>query len=168
MIASLDIAVYRALLMIDPSPDIGVENDTDPKWDSIYRSVYNKPTLLRIPWYITLGNHDRYATTRGQGQIDYYLNKRDTRWYLPAAWYTNTFTVNTTTIQFVMYDSSVFIATDVNDTLVYHIHFTTQRCNISSTQHYIMYFLRLCMHQSLHPSINQNRHNKKKHNKRNG
>ena len=43
--------------------------------------------------YVVLGNHDEHLG-RGQGEIDFYLNHRDSRWILPAHWYTKTFSVS--------------------------------------------------------------------------
>lgn len=116
---------YNATLLLTTGDNFyeqGVENDTDTKWQTVYRDVYNTTKLLSMPWYITLGNHDHYAKTRGQAQVDYYTNQRDKRWYLPKLWYTSTLQVaneagNQSTIQFIMFDSSIFIANDGNDTL---------------------------------------------------
>jgi tartrate-resistant acid phosphatase type 5 len=84
---------YNATLLVttgDNFYEAGVENDTDPKWQTVWRDVYNTPKLSKMPWWVTLGNHDRYAKTRGQGQIDYYTKGHDARWYLPNPWYTKT------------------------------------------------------------------------------
>lgn len=49
-----------------PSPgdniyEEGVESVTDPLWSSRYCSVYTDPSILDIPWYAILGNHDYYS-----------------------------------------------------------------------------------------------------------
>jgi len=62
----------------------GVTNDTDPQWQLTYRNVF-KQASLQIPWVSMLGNHDHDGVA--QAQIDYYLNKRDTRWILPDYYY---------------------------------------------------------------------------------
>jgi len=82
------VAVFNATVLLavgDNFYEDGVANDTDPQWQTSYRDVYVN-TSLDIPWYAILGNHDHHLG-RGQGQIDYYLNKRDNRWYCPSYWY---------------------------------------------------------------------------------
>jgi acid phosphatase len=65
--------------------DDGVANDTDPQWQSTYQNVFTAKSL-QVPWYSILGNHD-HNWLRGQGEIDYYKNKRDKRWIMPWYWY---------------------------------------------------------------------------------
>jgi len=111
---------YNVTLLVTTGDNFypaGVENDTEAAWDTIYRQVYNTPRLMNMPWYISLGNHDHYAKTRGQAEIDYTKNKRDSRWYLPAAWWTNSIKRDNSTIQFVIFDTTVWISTDTNDTV---------------------------------------------------
>lgn len=62
----------------------GVQNDTDPQWNSTFQSVYRGKSL-HIPWYCILGNHDYYSNA--QAQLDYYRNKRDRRWTMPSNFY---------------------------------------------------------------------------------
>jgi acid phosphatase len=58
----------------------GVDNVTDPQWDTSYRSVYTQPGL-QIPWYVILGNHDYHSNPAAQ--IDYFEKHLDDRWILP-------------------------------------------------------------------------------------
>jgi len=67
----------------------GVVSDTDPQWNTTYEEVYTNMSL-DIPWYAILGNHDHHYG-RGQGQIDFYRNKRDSRWTMPDYWYSQHF-----------------------------------------------------------------------------
>lgn len=63
----------------------GVASDTDPQWQTTYQNVFAVPAL-QVPWYAILGNHDRH-NGRGQGQIDFYKNKRDNRWVMKDYYY---------------------------------------------------------------------------------
>jgi len=85
----------------------GVSSDTDPQWTTTYRNVYTDPNL-NIPWYALLGNHDHHMK-RGQGEIDYYVNKRDSRWYCPALWYNFIYPIpgTTKTVEFIYMDTVV-------------------------------------------------------------
>ncbi len=68
----------------------GVTSVDDPLWDSRYCNVYTDPTLLDVPWYAILGNHDYYAGGE-EFQIEYYVQKLDPaqRWYMPSHYYSN-------------------------------------------------------------------------------
>jgi len=59
---------------------------------------------------------------RGQGEIDYYMNKRDSRWYCPALWYTFTYSIpgSNKKVDFIYMDTVVSSGGDdagVNKTL---------------------------------------------------
>lgn len=86
----------------------GVANDTDPQWNTTYANVYNNPSL-DIPWYAFLGNHDHHYG-RGQGEIDFYLNHRDKRWYLPNFWYTLSMPIPNSklTLDFIFIDTVIW------------------------------------------------------------
>jgi len=93
----------------------GVVNDTDPQWQTTYRQIYTAKSL-DIPWYAILGNHDEHLG-RGQGQIDYFLNKRDNRWNMPARWYTKTFQGDGFTVEIVFIDT-VILALETSTQLI--------------------------------------------------
>lgn len=67
----------------------GVESVVDPLWTSRYCSVYTDPSLLDIPWYAILGNHDYYSG-HSEAQIEYYRERMDPaqRWVMPDHYYT--------------------------------------------------------------------------------
>lgn len=44
-------------------PD-GVRSVTDPKWAINWVDVYNNDSLVNLPWYISVGNHD-YGNDKG-------------------------------------------------------------------------------------------------------
>lgn len=83
----------------------GVVDDQDPQWNATYADVYSDPSL-QIPWYAILGNHDHHYG-RGQGEIDFYKNKRDNRWIMPDYWYTQVFTIpgTSSTVEVVFIDT---------------------------------------------------------------
>ena len=90
-------------------------NDTDSQWQTTYRDVYTHPAL-NLPWYAMEGNHDHHLG-RGQGQIDYYMNKRDSRWVMPAFYYSQEWHLegSNTRVQMVFIDT-VFLSGDDNVT----------------------------------------------------
>lgn len=85
----------------------GVDSSTDPQWQTTYRDVYTAQSL-QIPWLAIAGNHD-HNLGRGQGEIDYYNERRDSRWIFPSYWYTATFNLeqSNATAQFVFIDTII-------------------------------------------------------------
>jgi hypothetical protein len=81
----------------------GVSSDTDPQWQTTYSQVYTADSL-NVPWYAILGNHDHHKG-RGQGELNFYKNHRDSRWTEPDYWYTQTFQFNATNVQIVFIDT---------------------------------------------------------------
>jgi tartrate-resistant acid phosphatase type 5 len=61
----------------------GVQSVEDAKWVTNFEDVYNA-SALKLPWYITLGNHDHDGNARAQ--VDY----TSSRWRLPANYYKHT------------------------------------------------------------------------------
>ena len=82
-------------------PD-GVENTTDLQWEYTYSQVFTHPNLF-CEWYSILGNHDYILNP--QAQIDYYLQKKDTRWIMPSRYYYVIKTFGTKTLQIVCLDT---------------------------------------------------------------
>jgi tartrate-resistant acid phosphatase type 5 len=83
----------------------GVADVNDSHWKESFEDVYNGDNLIRKPWYISLGNHDYRGSV--DAQIEY--KKIDSRWNLPARYYTLTERLNDgTRIRFVFIDSSPF------------------------------------------------------------
>jgi len=63
----------------------GVNSVDDPLWDICYRNMFTAPNLY-CTWYSVLGNHDYFQNPKAQ--IDYYLQKKDERWFMPSNYYT--------------------------------------------------------------------------------
>ena len=109
------VAAFNASVLLavgDNFYEDGVANDTDPQWQTSYRDVYTN-TSLDIPWYAILGNHDHHLG-RGQGEIDYYTNKRDNRWYCPSYWYDQTWLLqdSNVTVHMVFIDTVILSGDD--------------------------------------------------------
>lgn len=68
------------LLLGDNFYPFGVNSTEDPFWQSRYKEVYHG---IDIPFYVALGNHDWRGNP--QAQIDY--SKMDSRWKMPAFFY---------------------------------------------------------------------------------
>ncbi len=58
----------------------GVESTDDPLWDEIFRSVYVGGFWDRVPFFPTLGNHDRRGSP--QAQVDF--TAVSDRWTMPS------------------------------------------------------------------------------------
>jgi acid phosphatase len=82
-------------------PD-GVTSTTDEKWESTWRRIFVHPNLF-CPWYSILGNHDYILNP--QAQIDYYKEKKDTRWIMPSRYYHFTKTFGDKTLQVICLDT---------------------------------------------------------------
>ena len=84
----------------------GVTGTDDPKWQTCFEQVYSAPSMVFIPWYATLGNHDYYGNV--QAQIDY--SSLSWRWEMPARYYA--FEKNLgegISVLFVMIDTNPFL-----------------------------------------------------------
>ncbi len=46
----------------------GVRSTTDPQWTNKWVNVYNNDTLVDLPWYISVGNHD-YGNDKGMTNV---------------------------------------------------------------------------------------------------
>jgi len=82
-------------------PD-GVTSTTDDKWESTWRRIFVHPNLF-CPWYSILGNHDYILNP--EAQIDYYKEKRDTRWIMPSRYYHFTKIFGDKTLQIICLDT---------------------------------------------------------------
>jgi len=93
----------------------GVVSDKDPQWTDTYRNIYDAP-VFDIDWYAIAGNHDHHYG-RGQGEIDYYKNRRDNRWTYPAWWYTQRFYLYETNVSVeLVFIDTVLLSGDGNVT----------------------------------------------------
>lgn len=85
--------------------DDGVFGLNDPHWRRSFEEIYDAPSL-RLPWYITLGNHDY----RGDVEAQLAYGRRDPRWRLPARYYARTERLaDGTAVDFFLLDTSPFI-----------------------------------------------------------
>ncbi len=87
----------------------GVESVTDPQWTSKFEEVY-PASLLPIPFYSTLGNHDWIKNE--QAQVDYTGRKLAdgsiTRWKMPDYYWTTTHTSQDGfTLRLIMIDTQI-------------------------------------------------------------
>jgi hypothetical protein len=64
----------------------GVTSVDDPRFNTSWRWVYDKPNIASSQWFMSLGNHD-YGTIddRELNQVEFF--KTEPRWYLPWLWY---------------------------------------------------------------------------------
>lgn len=82
--------------------DDGVISTSDPLWESYFESVYN-PSILDMPFYSILGNHDYRGNIDAQMS---YVSPNNDRWKMPARYYSFTETLtDNTTIDFFLLDA---------------------------------------------------------------
>ena len=82
----------------------GVASTADPLWMTNYETIYAHPELM-ISWYPILGNHEYRGST--QAVLDYSHVSR--RWQMPARYYTRSFTKKSTSIRFILLDTTPLI-----------------------------------------------------------
>ncbi|KAI8910485.1 Metallo-dependent phosphatase-like protein [Gorgonomyces haynaldii] len=83
--------------------DHGVSSVQDSKWTYDWLEIYNGTRMNELVWYALPGNHDWYQNITAQ--IEY--SKVNERWYFPDFFYTKSFTVDGSKVDFV------FISTDL-------------------------------------------------------
>ena len=129
------VASFNATVLLavgDNFYEDGVVNDTDPQWKTTYEDVYTHPAL-QLPWYAIEGNHDHHYG-RGQGQIDFYTNHRDSRWVMPAYWYDQQWHLegSNTTLHMVFIDTVILSG---DDNVTYPVQRKEQYAWINATLH---------------------------------
>jgi tartrate-resistant acid phosphatase type 5 len=83
----------------------GVADVDDPHWKESFENVYNGNNLIRKPWYVSLGNHDY----RGNVEAQIAYKKIDSRWNLPARYYTHLEDLGDgTRVRFIFIDTTPF------------------------------------------------------------
>lgn len=82
----------------------GVASTADPLWMTNYETIYAHPELM-ISWHPILGNHEYRGST--QAVLDYSHVSR--RWQMPARYYTRSFTKKSTSIRFILLDTTPLI-----------------------------------------------------------
>ena len=90
--AATNIGAQFVINVGDSFYDNGVASTTDPLWNSVFENMYLQTSLLNIPWYSVLGNHDYNGNPTAQ--IQYYQQKLGyKRWYMPDHNYTMLYTI---------------------------------------------------------------------------
>lgn len=86
----------------------GVASVDDAHWHESFNAVYDD-SVLRVPWYATLGNHDHEGDVRAQVA----RARTDVRWRLPDRYYSvNKAVDGQTHAQFVVLDTTPFAQLD--------------------------------------------------------
>jgi hypothetical protein len=103
------------------SPLSGVKSVDDVQWNSTFHSTFHHESLINIPFYAILGNHDYHQVP--QAEIDYYyLHKNSSipierRWVMPDHNYTAIYNFdNNTTLQVVFIDTSIIAVKETEET----------------------------------------------------
>jgi acid phosphatase len=82
-----DFAAGFVLLLGDNFYLQGVRSTDDPQWRTKFEDVYD-PSMLDVPFYAVLGNHD-YRRNE-QAQIEYSRENPESRWKMPDRYYSFT------------------------------------------------------------------------------
>lgn len=84
----------------------GVDSVNDPHWTNTWEHMYSSPGLEKLPWYISLGNHDYMGDINAQIAF----GRVNRRWQLPARYYTKEFSIDKDQrLQLVVLDTSLFV-----------------------------------------------------------
>ena len=75
-------AVHFILSVGDNIYPAGVRSAQDPQWESKFERIY-ADSLLRVPWYPVLGNHDY----RGNPDAQIAYSRRNPLWRMPGRYY---------------------------------------------------------------------------------
>lgn len=86
----------------------GIKNINDKKINEKYLSIFN---TLGVDWYNTLGNHDYGYNVSAQLE----LNKKISYWILPDKYYIRRITINKTTINLIILDTTPCISKYMNN-----------------------------------------------------
>jgi len=87
----------------------GVVSADDPRFDTSWRNVYDKPHIANLQWHQSLGNHDYSARTSDRELHQVEFGYTEPRWNLPWLWYDFRITENGMTIHFVVVDAMSII-----------------------------------------------------------
>ncbi len=99
-------SLHFVLLLGDNFYDKGVKAVDDPQWSRKFESMYDLP-FLNVPFFASLGNHDYKTAGSPAAQVEY--SKRNTKWRLPARYYTFTRNVDQAAIQFFALDTEAIV-----------------------------------------------------------
>merc|ERR1711973_619184 len=96
----------------------GVDGPFDEKFAEKWKNVYTHPSIARLNWYMTLGNHDYSLPGHEWYQVQY--SAIQPRWKLPCL--THSFNVSTpaTSAMFVSIDTIDHIVTGAGGESEYH------------------------------------------------
>ena len=84
----------------------GPTNISDPKFQAVFDDVYFDEPALRVPWLMTIGNHDCYGDVEAMVQ---YTNKSEF-WMLPYRYYYVDYVLpDETTIRIVVLDTCQYV-----------------------------------------------------------
>ena len=97
----------------------GVLSVADPLWRNTFENIYSLPALKKIPWYVTLGNHDYMGNI--YAQIEY--GKSHVNWILPHTYYSSEFKIGKhASVSFLFLDTNPFLEEyQLSPDLYYHI-----------------------------------------------
>jgi len=87
----------------------GVVSAVDPRFNTSWRNVYDKPHIANMQWHQSLGNHDYSARTSNNELHQIEFGYTEPRWNLPWLWYEFQITENGMSVHFVVVDAMSII-----------------------------------------------------------
>ncbi len=106
-------SLHLVLLLGDNFYSKGVKSVDDPQWEEKFESMYDLP-FLNVPFFASLGNHDHKTAGSPEAQVEY--SKRNTKWRMPARYYTFTRKIDqAATIQFFALDTEAIVEQESRD-----------------------------------------------------
>jgi hypothetical protein len=82
----------------------GTKNIDDNLWNTTYQDIFTDKNLF-CPWYPILGNHDYLGKV--SSQLEYYNQKKDSRWIMRNKYYTYVYEFNDKKIQIIAIDTVI-------------------------------------------------------------
>mmetsp|Transcript_2002 Transcript_2002/g.5988 ORF Transcript_2002/g.5988 Transcript_2002/m.5988 type:complete len:406 (-) Transcript_2002:1403-2620(-) len=88
--------------------DEGVQGVADEQIQTSWRSVYVNPFKSTLPWFVVLGNHDRYGSARAQME----LSDMDSMWHLPSEKYVRRLREQDVQVDLFFFDTNALFYSD--------------------------------------------------------
>jgi hypothetical protein len=94
----------NAMLLAGDNFYVKVSGIDDPVWTNLFENMYD-PKRMDFPFYVSLGNHD-YPEAKADIELQYSAVHPESRWKLPAHWYTVDFPVDHPLVRLFVLDSN--------------------------------------------------------------
>lgn len=118
----LDNGCHYALSTGDNFYPNGVQSIDDDHWKASFEAVFNGTGLNRIPFLVSIGNHDYYGNV--SAELDYH--RLNPRWFLPSRYYTKSISRRDFTLRLIAIDTTPLVPSYQNSSSVNHEDYDAQ------------------------------------------